>query len=278
MKRLEIGTFKAISGMKISERFLKIAFDRAISLGVNEIYTTIAEPIDTEKAKLISILEKWGFNRYGIKNEISKKRKEIVMVKSMTYDYNKNPIYNYPNIKEKVNYYFLPIKHEYHTDLFPDLILKNEDSRIYNDDKSHRFALEKIYLTNLKFNTINQLKNIKPGDILFIYRMGGERNPKKYSSVISGTAIFNDIKKIYNKSEFIEICRKRTVFSDEEIINWYNKKATIISLISYQIFNNKVTLSRLQDEKIVQQGEGPRIFDKISEKDAIKILSIGGLK
>lgn len=68
-KRLKIGTFKVTSnGFKIGERFLKIIFDNALQSKVDEIYVTIFEK-SPEQIRLINLLEEWGFEKSGIKNQ-----------------------------------------------------------------------------------------------------------------------------------------------------------------------------------------------------------------
>ena len=89
------------------------------------------------------------------------------------YIYNESPKFNYPLLKDEINYFFLPIYPKYHTDLFPDMILKNENMHLYEENKAHRYALEKIYLSGA-FDI-----EAKPGDIVLIYRMG-ERYPKPF--------------------------------------------------------------------------------------------------
>lgn len=88
-----------------------------------------------------------------------------------------NPKYNFPVIKEHPKYFLLPIFPEYHTDLFPDMILKNEDMHLYEGKKAHRYALEKIYLSG-SYKT-----DAKPGDIMVIYRTG-ETLPKNIHQLL----------------------------------------------------------------------------------------------
>ena len=269
LKRLKIGTFKSIlNNMKISERFLKIVFEQAINKNVDEIYITMKIKKDNDLDKLKSILLKWGFFEWGKKND-----DEVVLVKKMnSYDNEKSSIHNFPNIKHDPDYYFLPIKSEYHTELFPDLILKNEDIKMYKENKSHRFALEKIYVSNKPF-----LPDIKEGDLIFIYRIG-DRLPKKYTSVVTGIAIYNGVKKYRNFDEFKDICESRTVFSSEKIRELYESKPKLISLLDYKKIDKKIILEKLREEHIIAENEGPRQFDKIDKKHVKILFEIGGLK
>ncbi len=169
--RLKVGTFKIIStGFRLGERFLKIIFDNARKFQVDEIYVTLFENKREEVMQLKKIMENWGFQKWGLKDN-----GKLVLVKSMTdYNFNESPKFNYPLLKKEINYFFLPIYPKFHTDLFPDMILKNEDMHLYKENKAHRYALEKIYLSGAFDIRAN------PGDIVLIYRTG-ERYPKRYS-------------------------------------------------------------------------------------------------
>lgn len=264
-KRLKVGTFKIEStGFRLGERFLKIIFDNAIKNSVDEIYVTLFEDKRDNVKLLKSIMEQWGFKKHGYKNN-----GELVLVKSMSsYDTSMNPKYNYPLTLESANHYILPIYAKYHTDLFPDYILKNEDMHLYEDNMAHRYAIEKIYLSGAH--------NIqaKPGDLVLIYR-NGERYPKRYSSVVTGVTIIQDIIKTNSVEECIEECKNRSVFSQDDIKKIYSKYSTVIKLLDYLPFKNKVPLYKLYDNNIIEQGKGPRPFDVLDKEQFTKIINLG---
>lgn len=82
-KRLKIGTFKVtMNGLKLGERFLKIVFDNAINMNVDEIYVTIfdSDINDLPKQALVKQLQDFGFYRWG-----SKKNGEGVYVRDMKH-------------------------------------------------------------------------------------------------------------------------------------------------------------------------------------------------
>lgn len=264
-KRLKVGTFKIErTGFRLGERFLRIIFDNARKLKVKEIYVTLFENKREDVMHLKSLMEDWGFYKYGTKSN-----GEIVLVKSLEqYDNEQTPKYNYPLLKNNPEYYFLPIFPEYHTDLFPDLILKNEDMHLYKENKAHRYALEKVYIT--------AVKNIQasPGDIVLIYRTGN-RYPKKYSSVITGIAIVEEIIETHSLEECISICKNRSIFGEDEIRKQYIKRKTVIKLLDYLPFKTKVTLEKLYDNQIIEQNQGPRPFEKITNNQYDKIFRMG---
>ncbi len=264
-KRLKIGTFKINkSGFKLGERFLKIIFDNARVRKVDEIYVTLFENKREEVRFLKRYLEPWGFKLYGLNNS-----GELVLVKSMSeYDEDNDPKFNFPVIHQSPKYRFLPISHEYHTDLFPDMILKNEDMHLYEDNVTHRYAIEKIYLTGAS------VKGTKPGDILLIYRMG-ESSYKNYSSVVSGIAIVQEIIPTKNVEDCILKCKDRSIFSEDQIRKIYFRYSTIVKLLDYVPFKHKVTLNELRKNGIIGQCSGPRSFDLLKKEQFETIYKLG---
>ena len=164
-KRLKVGTFKidtTLKGFRLGERFIKIIFDNALNNKVDEIYVTLFEHKREEVKALRDMLCKWGFYYHGYK--VSKNdEKESVFVKTLQkYDSEKDIKFNFPNLPKNQRMYILPINPEYHTDLFPDSILKNENMNLYSENKGHLYSLEKIYVSNASTG------GAKPGDFVVI--------------------------------------------------------------------------------------------------------------
>lgn len=79
-RKLKISTFKVdVEHKKIGERFMKIIFDQARLLLVDEIYVTIFDN-DEKKKKLIAYFEFFGFEYFGKKNG-----KELVYIFKTNY-------------------------------------------------------------------------------------------------------------------------------------------------------------------------------------------------
>ena len=249
-KRLKVGTFKInAQGLRISERFIKIILDNASKRNVDEIYVTLFEDKRDEVKALNSKLVEWGFNKYGRKTN-----GEIVLVRNVgVYDNSKTIKENYPLFSDTASYGFLPIMSDFHTDLFPDLYLKNEDYRVYSES-AHSYALEKIYICGRAYNYSN-----KPGDILVIYRMGADFTYKKYSSVVTGIAILEAVYYPNEMSEMLKICKNRSVFNEEKIKSFVPSKCMIIKLIYLKAFNKKITLNDLRNYGIIDPDGGARL-------------------
>lgn len=260
-KRLKVGTFKidlTLKGFRLSERFLKIIFDNAAVNKVDEIYVTLFENHRKEIDALRDVLCKWGFVYYGYKQSKDGK-KESVFVKTLErYDSSKGIKFNFPNLPENQRMFFLPINPEYHTDLFPDSILKNEDMNLYSENKGHLYSLEKIYVSG------SAGRNAKPGDFIVIYR-NGDRWPKRYSSVCTCLAVLEEIVVPKTKEEYINECSNKSVFNIDELEKFYDDKKyrTVIKLIPYKTYFNKISLDKLIEVGLVEQNSGPRPFEEV---------------
>lgn len=265
-RRLKVGTFKIErTGFRLGERFLKIIFDNAVKWDVDEVYVTLFENKRQEVTALKALMEQWGFVKYGYK----KSNGELVLVKDMKqYNNAKTPMFNYPVLKQDRHHYFLPIYAKYHTDLFPDNILKNEDMHLYEDKLAHRYAIEKIYLTGA-FNI-----SAKAGDIILIYRMS-DGWYKNYSSVVTGMAIVQEIVITNNVEECISICKDKSIFKEEDIRAVYSKYHTVLKVLDYKPFMNKVTLDELRNCGIVDKYSGPRPFTFITQEQFDTIYKLG---
>ena len=141
-KRMKVGTFKIDAhNTKLGERFVKKIMDAALYMKADEIYLTIFPKHDG----LIRILQRYGFSEEG------KKGDELVLVKNMkvlTGDILKD----YPLLtttgKRK---FLLSIYPKYHTQMFPDSILRNEEGAKYEliRDVAHTNSVHKIYVTSI---------------------------------------------------------------------------------------------------------------------------------
>lgn len=260
-KRLKVGTFKILStGMRLGERFIQIIVDICLKNHINEIYVTLFENKRDEVLALKKLLEKWGFCEYTHK----KSNHELVLVKKIiSYDTKKTVNQNYPLSRPNHNYYFLPISSEYHYKLFPDLRLKFENGK--SEEMACNNALEKIYIT--KFSKTN-VSTYKEGDVLIIYRMGEDGTYKRFSSFITGTALFKSIKCFNSSYEMEKAVKNKSVFIKEEIKSLYEQGyKTIISLIYTTSFKKKIVLDWLQSKGIIEAGSGARIMQQINDAD-----------
>ena len=269
-RRLKIGTFKTNStGLRVGERFLKIIFDYAQKSDVAEIYVTLFENKRKGVAVLQKLMMQWGFEIFGKKITTG----EIVMVKKMnSYLDDKDPKYNYPNLKTGISYGVLPIDYQFHTDLFPDLFLKNENMTLFVE-KPCSYAVEKIYVCSTK------KVPLKPGDIMAIYRMS-EKLFKKYNSVVSGVCVLQQVVYASSFEEYLDICGNRTVFELAQLREFYFEKnyKTILKVLFLKPLNKKIILSDLINHGIINEESGPRLTTTIPEDKFKELMDIGGIE
>lgn len=262
--RIKIGTLKVdLNGYKIGERFLKIIFDNALKQKVDEIYVTVFNK-RPEQERLINLLSDWGFKYWGIKKSPS--GEEQVYVREFSKTFNKeNPKLTFPHISLNSEVYLVPIYPDYHTTLFPDSILNTESPEDFIENEPSRNALNKVYVSR-SFN-----RNLKSGDIIVFYRTGG-----LYKGVITTLGIVESvIIDIKDEDEFVKLCRKRSVFSNEELIKQWNykyNKPFIVNFLYAYSFPKRINLKRLIELGIVKDTESvPRGFEKISKEYFEKI-------
>lgn len=270
-KRLKIGTFKVTSnGFKIGERFLKIIFDNALKSKVDEIYVTIFEK-SAEQIRLIDLLEEWGFEKWGVKKSTG----EIVLTKNFDRTQKINllaPKRSFPFTSQDSKVYIVPIYPAYHTDLFPDSILRNESPVDFIENKPHRNALSKVYISRSHFKALNS------GDIIVFYMTGGI-----YKGVVTTVGIVESVTtNIPNLETFITLCKKRTVFTDEELKEHWtyypNLKPFVVKFIYSYTFRKRPNLQWLIENGIIADiNSVPRGFQEISRGNFRKITqySIG---
>lgn len=269
-RRLKIGTFKVIhNGQKIGERFLKIVFDNAFQYGVDEIYVTIFENT-FEQRRLTALLQDWGFRHHGRK--ISSSGEEQVFVRDFRPLADRgHPALTFPYVSREANKYIVSIYPEYHTDLFPDSILTTESPREYVENRPHRNAISKVFISR-SFE-----RGLVSGDIIVFYRTrsGGSGY---HTSVVSTLGIVQSVvTDIKTEREFIEACRKRSVFSDSELAShWnYNRRYRpfVVNFLYVHSFPTPLpNLKTLMDEGII--AEAPRGFDQLSNDQFQRLLEV----
>jgi hypothetical protein len=269
-KRLKIGTFKIISnGYKLGERFLKIVFDNALRFSVEEIYVTLFN-YTLEQNRLIELLCDWGFKKHGVKQ--TDNGEEVVLVRDFRPRANKsNPCESYPYLSSDSRKFIVPIYPEYHTELFPDSILRTESPNDFIENKPNRNAISKVYISR------SLERGLKAGDIVVFYRTASGGSAY-YTSVTTTVGVVQSIiTDISSEKQFIELCRKRSVFSDEELReqwNWRtNSRPFVINFLYVYSFPKRMNLKSLIDAGVIQSTEAaPRGFVQISDEQFNKIL------
>jgi hypothetical protein len=261
-KRLKIGTFKVtMNGYKLGERFLKIIFDNALRFRVDEVYVTIFDK-SIEQIRLINLLSDFGFIKHGFKDG-----SELVYTRDFEPAFDDmNPKYTFPYIDTNKEIFITPIYPEYHTNLFPDSILRTESPADYIENEPFRNAISKVFISR------SIEKNLKTGDIIVFYRTGGY-----YESVVTTIGIVESIvTDIKDPQHFIDLCKKRSVFSDKALLEfWHYKKSKpfIVNFLYAYSFPKRLNMKRLIELGIIQSVySAPRGFVKMTYQNFKDII------
>lgn len=267
-KRIKVGTFKVNPhGTRMGERFLKKIFDYAVINGIDEIYVTIFD----KHAALVNLFEKFGFDKHGVKK--TPNGEEIVLLKKI--DGTKiNISKNYPVIKlNGTGKFLLSIYPVFHSRLFPDSILNNENYDLIKD-VSHTNSIYKIYVCYM------DLSPLRTGDNVVIYRTSDGEGPAAYRSVATSVCVVEEIKTknhFADIDEYLDFCRDYSVFSDDELRGFYeqNKRNFYVLKMTYNAaFKRRV----IRKDLIVKVGIQPDIywgFFRLTERQFNQILELG---
>lgn len=239
-RRMKVGTFKVEGhNTKLGDRLLKKVFDLAVVGNFDEVYLTVFP----KHTSLISRIQCYGFELTG------KKGDELVYTKNMKV-LTDDIIKNYPLLstvgRKK---YLLAIYPKYHTRLFPDSILRNEEGSKYNliQDIAATNSIHKTYICFM-----DDAKVLKRGDLVVIYRTNDGLGPARYRSVVSSVCQVVETKTRDDFSsidEYVEYSSTSSIFSEDELRLWYNKRNLLVIKMTYNIaLTKRVTRGILIDE------------------------------
>jgi predicted nucleic acid-binding protein len=271
MKRLKIGTLKVSSnGFKLGERFLKIVFDNARQFKVDEVYVTIFDK-RPEQLRLIALLEDYGFTYYGTKKTESGAEK--IFVKNLKVEADQlHPKLTFPKISRNAGVFIIPIQPNYHTELFPDSILRTESPLDFVENQPHRNAISKVYVSH----SLN--RNLNSGNAIVFYRSGGNW----FKGVATTIGIVeNIVDGIKDLDELIHICRKRTVLTDKELKEYWDWKPKnrpfVINFLYAYSFKRRMNLKAMLEEKILSSMDNVRTITPIPMESFIHLINLSGI-
>jgi hypothetical protein len=213
-----------------------------------------------DQERLIHLLFDWGFHHHGHKNSASGEEQVFVRDFSPLANIN-NPCLTYPYFSNHQRKFIVPIYPEYHTELFPDSILKTESPKDYIENKPNRNAISKVYISR------SIERNLSSGDIIVFYRTQFN-GPAFYTSVATTIGIVQNITtNIGSLEEFIQLCRKRSVFTDDDLaLHWnYNPRnhPFVVNFLYTYSFRKRLNLKSLRELSIIEQA--PRGFEPLTD-------------
>lgn len=266
-KIAKIGTFKINPhGTRLGERFIKSALDYAIKEKASLCYVTIFE----KHVSLVEMLKKYGFSYFGIK--LTSDGEEMVLVKDLRVV--TGDIYlDYPlvNIRGKRKF-LLSIYPIYHSVMFPDSILNNEKTSIF-EDVPHTNSIHKMYVCRM-FG----VEQLRYGDILVVYRTSEPGHSAEYSSVVTSICVVESVKRQneFNSFEdFYDYACTYSVFDKKDLKHWYEMNNCCIIKMTYNIALGK----RINRHNLIENLEFVRTaywgFMRISDEQFKQIVEVG---
>jgi hypothetical protein len=166
--------------------------------------------------------------------------------------------------------FIVSIYPEYHTELLPDSILRTEKPDDYITNRPNRNAIRKVFISR------SHRKDMASGDIVVFYRTasGGSAH---HTSVATTIGIIESVKTpVTSFEEFIRLCRKRSVFTDEELKKhweYYPKlKPFVVNFLYVYSLPKRPNLATLKQENIIM--DAPRGFEEISDEAFSRLIEI----
>ena len=231
---LKLCTFKVdpvARGKKLGERLLYIAFDYCVKNNFDWVYLhTQGE----EQETLVGLCEEYGFYNLG------KYKGDDVYIKPMKLqddidDCLLSLIRYYPFFKDNgnVDKYIIPIKPQYHDDLFPDL--SSLKGSLFEKDPTlcscQGNTIKKAYLCH------SNIRSIKKGDVILFYR-SKDRMSIQCMGLVENILYSQDINEVW------PLIAKRTVY-DYSTVKLLLQKRTLVILFRYVELQKTVLRSDL---------------------------------
>jgi GNAT superfamily N-acetyltransferase len=219
---LKLCTFKIgqdVRGRKLGERLLYTAFKYAVEHEIPYVYL---HTFGSEHEMLVSLCEDFGFQcagKYNDRDDVYLKKMFPPRTPDAEVDALAFAVEYYPHFieGEEVGKFIVPIRPQYHNDLFADISdtargLFADDPSMYGPQSN---TIKKAYICHA--NT----RHIEPGDLLLFYRTH-DRMSIECVGVVEQMYRGNDVGKV------LPLVSKRTVYSRMEIDERLQKEALVI--------------------------------------------------
>ena len=269
-RRLKVGTFKILPRhTRRGERFMKKIMDTAMAQDVDEVYVTI---FPTEELQyLIRLFEKFGFSHQANKPHEGRES-EWVMVKDMRA-VKGTILADYPRMRSLgKRKWMLGIYPQWHTPLFPDSILNNESYDMVQDCTPTN-GIYKIYIS---WNS--ECEQMKPGDLVVIYRTKDELGSAKYRSVATTVCTVYEVKKwrdFMTEDEFLQYTQY-SVFEEKDLKRWYktNRSLVVIKMLYNVAFSKRVIRKDLVDNGALDENARISLLS-LTDEQFKKVIELG---
>jgi len=266
-KVLKICTLKvddSLFGLKIGELFLQKMFEYCINQKIGYLYLTVYE----KQNHLISLLLKFGFEKNVFENQQG--LSEIRMIKTLkksAIKFDSNDIIYHPFYTDglNVNKFVIPIQPAFYNTLFKDGQLRNPTLFDQFNDSVNEIqgnSIMKAYVSS------SRQTNLKQGDILFFYA-------SKKNQVIEPIGILETQQIVDDFDLLWDIVRKKTVFSQEQLREMFNRKGKL-HVITFRLISYLNKPIKLADIKSIESFKNKiQTITRIKESDYIKLKKDG---
>jgi len=259
-ERLKIATLKVdLSGYKLGELLLKMAFQYCIDNHIFEIYLT---HFRKENDGLIHLIENYGFESVGF---LKKNNEEVFIKKFIPLEKELPPVEMskkyYPSFKDdqKIRKFLIPIQPEFHERLFPDYEKRQMKLTDYSEINAPGNAIKKAYLS------YSRIKKMRAGDIILFYRS------KDQKAVISLGIVDQKPFHTDDLELLLRFVGKRSVYSHPELKTWTEKPVFIILFRHHLNLPKPLDISFLRDHSIPV----PQTISEINHKQYMAIKEGG---
>jgi predicted GNAT family N-acyltransferase len=218
---LKMCTFKvadSFRGLKLGEQLLKQVLWHAQRNSYDTVYVT-AFP---KQKELIRLLEEYGF--FGSSVAANGERvfeKAIIHGAPMLFPgedvlVGAHRIYPRYFDDQNIRKFVVPIWPSYHAKLFPEAAM-NREATAQSTSKPGN-TIKKVYLCNSPNN------QLRAGDLIFFYVT---KNGSKFSQTVATLGVIESVQLASNTPDVRRLTAKRSVFLDEELIDWVKAKKSV---------------------------------------------------
>ncbi len=248
-KSLKLATFKVAEshrGKKLGELMLKQAFFYSVTNQFKSCWMTVFP----KHKILIDLIKDFGFDEIAETDLKDKGTKETELVfqkyftkpgapqiKGLDYHIKYFPFYDDSSHIKK---YIIPIQERYYHILFPEKNLQMSlPIEPIEEDEIPGNTIKKVYLCHAP------IKQLKCNDLVFFY----------VSTPVQAITSIGIIESVFRSNELLEVVSligKRSVYSFEEIKKMTNQRVLVIEFRFIKHFKQKIKLSNLIEQKIIQ--------------------------
>lgn len=125
---------------------------------------------------------------------------------------------------------------------------------------------------------MQDVKQLKEGDLLVIYRTNDKNGPAAYRSVCTSVCTVCEVKTFNDfadENDFLKYTNRYSVFNEKELSNWYKTKQNFI--VVKMVYNIAFTKKVINKTMIEQVGLHPNYwgFFKLTNEQFDKLLDLG---